>query len=99
MILKELACLEFIQHNPDSSQHYFADEENTESLDSQNDIIDDNLMDIDLIRLKNSKDLLALKGSMNGKIIQILTDSCANVSFIPQIICNDLGMEIDTSKV
>ena len=99
MILKELARLGFIQHNPDSSQHYLADEENTQSLDSQNDFIDDDPMDIDLIRLKNSKDLLSLEGTVNGKIIQILADSCANVSFIPQIICNDLGMEIDTSKI
>ena len=39
MILKELAHLGFIQHNPVSSQHYLADEGNTESLDSQNDLL------------------------------------------------------------
>lgn len=109
MILKELTRLGFIQYNPDSSRHYFTgDEKNIESmgsLDSRNDfidgdlLIDDDPMDIDLIRLKNSKDLLALKGIINGKIIQILADSCANASFVPQIVCNDLGMEIDTSKI
>ena len=64
MILKELARLGFIQHNPDSLQYYLADEGNTESLNSQNNFIDNDPMDIDLIRLKNSKDLLALEGSM-----------------------------------
>jgi hypothetical protein len=93
IILKELARLGFIQHFLTSDEK---NDEFTVPLDSQN---DDDPMDIDLIRLKNSKDLLALEGVVNGKMIQILADSCANASFIPQIVCNDLGMKIDTSKV
>src|SRR5271154_1215545 len=44
--------------------------------------INDDLMDIDFVRLKNSKDLLAIEGIVNNSKIQILVDTCANISFM-----------------
>src|SRR5581483_287744 len=41
------------------------------------------LMDIDLIRIENTKDLMAVEGIVNGSKIQALLDTCANVSFMP----------------
>ena len=60
--------------------------------------INDDLMDIDLVRLKNSKDLLAIEGTVNNSKIQILVDTCANISFTSKKVCEELGIEIDLSK-
>ncbi|GBC49874.2 hypothetical protein GLOIN_2v1781358 [Rhizophagus irregularis DAOM 181602=DAOM 197198] len=46
------------------------------------DIREDDPMDIDIARLENTKDLLALDGKVNGIAIQCLADTCANASFI-----------------
>jgi hypothetical protein len=55
-------------------------------------------MDIDLVRLKNAKDLLAMKGRVEGVDIQVLADTNANISWMPKIVADELGIEIDTSK-
>ena len=56
-------------------------------------------MDIDLVRFEKSKELLAMKGNVNGSDIQILADTCANTSFLPAKVCKELGIEIDNSKI
>ena len=61
-------------------------------------IEDDDFMDIDLVRLKNAKDLLAMKGKVKGVDIQVLADTNANISWMPKIVADELGIEIDTSK-
>ncbi|GBC29890.2 hypothetical protein GLOIN_2v1781358 [Rhizophagus irregularis DAOM 181602=DAOM 197198] len=54
-------------------------------------------MDIDIARLENTKDLLALDGKVNGIAIQCLADTCANVSFIQREAAEELGLDIDKS--
>jgi len=61
-------------------------------------IDDDDFMDIDLVRLKNAKDLLAMKGKVEGVVIQVLADTNANISWMPKIIADELGIKIDTSR-
>jgi hypothetical protein len=52
-------------------------------------------MDIDVARLENTKDLLAINGNVNGIDIQCLADSCANVSFIQEEAVAELKLETD----
>ena len=54
-------------------------------------------MDIDVARLENTKDLLAINGNVNGVDIQCLADSCANVSFIQEEACHELKLKADKS--
>ncbi|GBC02714.1 hypothetical protein RclHR1_04780001 [Rhizophagus clarus] len=54
-------------------------------------------MDIDVARLENTKDLLAINGNVNGVNIQCLADSCANVSFIQEEACHELKLKVDKS--
>ena len=54
-------------------------------VNKNNDVIyEDDPMDIDLVRKdgENSKDLLAVKGDVNGINIQTLADTCTNISFL-----------------
>jgi len=80
-----------------------AEEEDVEKKEDQEpellskEVVDDP-MDIDLVRIKNAKDLLAIKGRVEGIDIQILADTCANLSWIPNFLADELGMEVDTSK-
>lgn len=57
------------------------------------------LMDIDLVRIKNAKDLMAVEGIVNGSKIQALLDTCANASFMPKQVQEELDLKIDTSKI
>jgi hypothetical protein len=59
---------------------------------------EDDPMDIDITRLENAKDLLALKGKVNGIEVQCLADTCANASFIQKDLAVELGLNIDESK-
>ena len=65
-------------------------------------VVDDpmgiDIVDIDLIRLENAKDLLPMEGRVEGSDVQILADTCANTSFIPESLVNELKLEVDTSK-
>lgn len=53
-------------------------------------------MIIDVTRLDNSKDLLAVEGKVNGSTIPCLADTCANVSFIPGSASDELGLVVDS---
>jgi hypothetical protein len=59
---------------------------------------EDDPMDIDITRLENAKDLLALGGKVNGIEVQCLTDTCANASFIQKDLAVELELNIDESK-
>jgi hypothetical protein len=59
---------------------------------------EDDPMDIDITRLENAKDLLALGGKVNGIGVQCLADTCANASFIQKDLAVELGLDIDESK-
>ncbi|GBC20246.2 hypothetical protein GLOIN_2v1790588 [Rhizophagus irregularis DAOM 181602=DAOM 197198] len=63
----------------------------------EEDIREDDPMDIDIARLENTKDLLALDGEVNGIAIQCLVDTCANASFIQREAAEELGLDIDKS--
>jgi hypothetical protein len=63
----------------------------------EEDIREDDPMDIDIARLENTKDLLALDGEVNGIAIQCLADTCANASFIQRKAAEELGLDIDKS--
>ncbi|GET54186.1 hypothetical protein GLOIN_2v1790588 [Rhizophagus irregularis DAOM 181602=DAOM 197198] len=65
--------------------------------DRKEDIREDDPMDIDIARLENTKDLLALDGEVNGIAIQCLADTCANASFIQREAAEELGLDIDKS--
>lgn len=58
----------------------------------------DDPMDIDLVISKNAKDLACAEGKINDSIIQVLLDSCANVSFMPEVVYKEFDLKIDTSK-
>lgn len=94
VIQKELTRLGFLS---DTSKVI----ETSENLNrnDRNELLEDDPMDIDLVRIskiENTKDLLALDGKVNGKDIQILADSCANISFISKMAADELGLKIDT---
>ncbi|GET66242.1 hypothetical protein GLOIN_2v1790588 [Rhizophagus irregularis DAOM 181602=DAOM 197198] len=63
----------------------------------EEDIREDDPMDIDITRLENTKDLLALDGKVNGIAIQCLADTCANASFIQREAAEELGLDINKS--
>ncbi|PKY59477.1 hypothetical protein RhiirA4_515370 [Rhizophagus irregularis] len=63
----------------------------------EEDIREDDPMDIDIARLENTKDLLALGGEVNGITIQNLADTCANASFIQREAAEELELIIDKS--
>ncbi|GET00652.1 hypothetical protein GLOIN_2v1781358 [Rhizophagus clarus] len=54
-------------------------------------------MDIDVARLENTKDLLAINGIVNRVDIQCLADSCANVSWIQEEAVLELKLKADKS--
>ncbi|CAB4445261.1 unnamed protein product [Rhizophagus irregularis] len=68
-----------------------------EDQEQEEDIRKDDPMDIDITRLENTKDLLALGGEVNGIAIQCLADTCANASFIQRAAAEELGLVIDKS--
>ncbi|CAB4403154.1 unnamed protein product [Rhizophagus irregularis] len=68
-----------------------------EQEDRKEDIREDDPMDIDITRLENTKDLLALGGEVNGITIQCLANTCANASFIQRETAEELGLVIDKS--
>ncbi|CAB4441471.1 unnamed protein product [Rhizophagus irregularis] len=65
--------------------------------EQEEDIREDDPIDIDITRLENTKDLLALGGEVNGITIQCLADTCANASFIQRKTTEELGLVIDKS--
>ena len=94
-IFRELIRKEFARlgvHLPD-------DEDKEKQTDYQEDCQEeDDAMDIDLVRLENAKDLLAMEGKVEGIDVQILADTNANISWLPKFLADELGLDIDTSR-
>lgn len=79
-----------ILHNKDTLRN----EDNVEEVEED---LGPMPMEIDVARLENAKDLLAVNGKVNGIDIQCLADSCANVSFIQEEAIAELQLEVDRS--
>ena len=78
---------------------FLEEEKDSDNQDIAEPVIEeDDFMDIDLVRLKNAKDLLAMKGKVEGVDIQVLADTNANISWMPKIIADELDIEVDTSR-
>ena len=100
-LIGELLRKEFAKlgvHLPD-------DEDNEKQTDYQEDNQEEewqrpqgDAMDIDLVRLENAKDLLAMEGKVKGIDVQILADTNANISWLPKFLADELGLDIDTSR-
>lgn len=61
---------------------------------------DDSAMEIDLIRLDNKKDLASVEGIVEEKLkLPILTDSGSNKSIMPEEICKELDLTLDTNEI
>ena len=94
LIIEELTRLGYAKHKV--SDPYIS--KSKEVLPPQ--VNTEDSMDIDLIRLDSEKDLAMVEGVVEGKLtLPILADSGANKSVIPEEICKELGLIIDTSKV
>jgi hypothetical protein len=59
---------------------------------------EDDPMDINITRLENAKDLLALGGKVNGIEVQCLANTYANAFFIQKDLAVKLGLDIDENK-
>lgn len=98
LIRKEFARLGIVLAEEEDAEKK---EEKVPELISE-EVVDDpmdiDIVDIDLIRLENAKDLLPMEGRVEGSDVQILADTCANTSFIPESLVNELKLEVDTSK-
>ena len=98
LIRKEFARLGIVLAEEEDAEKK---EEKVPELISE-EVVDDpmdiDIVDIDLIRLENAKDLLPMEGRGEGSDVQILADTCANTSFIPESLVNELKLEVDTSK-
>ncbi|GES77967.1 hypothetical protein GLOIN_2v1781358 [Rhizophagus clarus] len=68
-----------------------------EQLEVQEEYLGSMAMDIDVVRLENTKDLLAINGIVNEVDIQCLADSCANVSWIQEEAVLELKLKADKS--
>ncbi|GBC00950.1 hypothetical protein RclHR1_40070001, partial [Rhizophagus clarus] len=77
--------IEFVQENYESAPQ--------ERPEVQEEYLGLMAMDIDVARLENSKDLLAINGNVNGIDIQYLADSCANISFIQKKAVSELKLK------
>lgn len=83
---------EILQEELESTRKVIEISENQEEPEAHR--VDDP-MDIDVARLENAKDLLALEGKVNGISVQCLADTCANASFIQKGVAKELGLNID----
>jgi len=101
VLQEELAQLKINPIYSSTSGPSVLEKRKSKLVNKNNDVIyEDDPMDIDLVRKdeENSKDLLAVKGDVNGINIQTLADTCANISFLRTEDCEELGIEVDTSK-
>ncbi|GBC00479.1 hypothetical protein RclHR1_38700001, partial [Rhizophagus clarus] len=81
--------IELVQENYESAPQ--------EQLEVQEEYLGSMAMDIDVVRLENTKDLLAINGIVNEVDIQCLADSCANVSWIQEEAVLELKLKADKS--
>ena len=95
LLRKEFARLGVYLEEPIENRNEDTIESRTEAPKGRD---DDDAMDIDLVRLENANDLLAMEGRVEGTAVQILADTCANLSWIPKSLAEELGMEIDISR-
>ncbi|CAB4410322.1 unnamed protein product [Rhizophagus irregularis] len=93
---RKLLC-EILQEEISSVRKVMEIPEDLAEEKQEEDIREDDPMDIDITRLENTKDLLALGGEVNGIMIQCLADTCANASFIQRAAAEELGLVIDKS--
>jgi hypothetical protein len=100
LIRKEFARLGIILSEENEFENAEKKEDQEPELISEeiDDPMDIDVVDIDLVRLKNAKDLLPMEGRVEGNDVQILADTCANTSFLPESLVNELKLEVDTSK-
>lgn len=96
LIHKEFARLGIYIEEGNNSVEPVQEIPNKEEIDDPMDI---DIADIDLVRLENAKDLLPMEGRVEGSDVQILADTCANTSFIPKLLVDELEMDIDVSKI
>ena len=69
------------------------------SEDSKNDDDNDDLMDIDLTRVEENreiKDLATVKGKINGHEVSVVLDSASNKDLMPRVIANKFGLKTNT---
>ena len=57
----------------------------------------DDPMDVDLVRIDNTKDLAIVNGQVRNVLLPVVVDSASNKDIIPKLIADELGLEIDTS--
>ena len=98
LIRKEFARLGIVLAEEEDAEKKEYHEPELISEEVVDDPMDIDIVDIDLIRLENAKDLLPMEGRVEGSDVQILADTCANTSFIPESLVNELKLEVDTSK-
>ena len=97
-VQKELARLGFVSLLPMKDSHRWSASDSSNTSKNLQKVENDDPMDIDLVILKNTKDLACVEGKINDSIIQVLLDLCANVSFMPEEIYKEFDLKIDTSK-
>ncbi|GBC20286.1 hypothetical protein GLOIN_2v1781358 [Rhizophagus irregularis DAOM 181602=DAOM 197198] len=93
---RKLLC-EILQEEMMSARKVTEISDDLAEEEQEEDIREYDPMDIDIARLENTKDLLALDGEVNGIAIQCLADTCANASFIQREAAEELGLNIDKS--
>ncbi|GET55697.1 hypothetical protein GLOIN_2v1790588 [Rhizophagus irregularis DAOM 181602=DAOM 197198] len=93
---RKLLC-EILQEEMMSARKVTEISDDLAKEEQEEDIREYDPMDIDIARLENIKDLLALNGEVNGIAIQCLADTCANASFIQREAAEELGLDIDKS--
>ncbi|PKB93723.1 hypothetical protein RhiirA5_440502 [Rhizophagus irregularis] len=91
---RKLLC-EILQEEMMSARKVTEISDDLAEEEQEEDIREYDPMDIDIARLENTKDLLALDGEVNGIAIQCLADTCANASFIQKEAAKELGLNID----
>jgi len=102
IVQKELARLGFLNVLPAKEKVSRASMARKKNMGLEAPLLPDedlDLMDIDLVRIENAKDLMAVEGIVNGSKIQALLDTCANASFMPKQVQEELDLKIDTSKI
>ena len=54
-------------------------------------------MDVNLVRIDNTKDLAIVNGQVRNILLPVIVDSASNKDIMPKLIADELGLKIDTS--